>query len=54
MADPTMEVTAMCFCLLPVTGFKFEFCFVERTCGLVNVDNFMRFLRILTVDRGFK
>ena len=22
-----MEGMAMCFCLLPVTGFKFEFCF---------------------------
>ena len=36
----------MCFCLLPVTGFRFEFCFSWRGCGLRILDIFMIFVTL--------
>ena len=35
----------MCFCLLPVTGLRFEFYFSWRGCGLENLDIFIIFIK---------
>ena len=43
MADPTMELTAMCFCLLPVTGLNLNFVLPRELVGLRILDNLMRF-----------
>ena len=43
----------MCFCLLPVTGFKFEFVFERESTGLANLDSFYTNFDILTANKGF-
>ena len=41
----------MCFCLLPVTGFKFKFSFAETSSGFVILDNFTSFWTILLREK---
>ena len=41
----------MCFCLLPVTGFKFEFSFAETSFGFVFLDNFDSFRTVLYQEK---
>ena len=42
----------MCFCLLPVTGFKFEFCFA-REPGSLRIFAIHRILAEITQYKGF-
>ena len=43
----------MCFCLLPVTGFKFEFYFAGERSRLVILNNFYHFWTIVCQEKCF-
>ena len=47
--DPAMELTAMCFCLLPVTGSNLNFLLPREVC-LCDFGHFRKFVDILCLQ----
>ena len=43
----------MCFCLLPVTGFKFEFCFAGEEIKTCDFEHFYHFWTIISQENCF-